>query len=74
MPFAANCCRLLPTRQCPDAPLTRRPLRSFFKHSVVNSSDQDRIHLVVDVAETPRERTPLQVGQLCGYKGGNIVC
>ena len=55
------------------SPLTRA-LRSLIKHFVENKSDQDRIHLVVDVAETLRERTPLHVGQVCEYKGGNIVC
>jgi hypothetical protein len=49
-------------------------LNNRLKHHVQNSSDQDRIHLVVDVAEEPRQRTKLKVGQRCEYTQGNIVC
>jgi len=49
-------------------------LNNRLKHYVKNESDQDRIHLVVDVAEGPRERTKLRVGQRCDYTHGDIVC
>ena len=49
-------------------------LNNRLKHHVQNASDQDRIHLVVDVAESPRERTKLRVGQRCEYTHGTIVC
>ena len=35
---------------------------------------QPRIHLIVDVAETPRPQRPLAVGQVCEYARGKIVC
>ena len=35
---------------------------------------QPRIHLVVDVAETPRPQRPLAVGQVCEYAKGKIMC
>ncbi len=49
-------------------------LNNRLKHFVKNESGQDRIHLVVDVAEGPRERTKLRVGQRCEYSHGDIVC
>lgn len=49
-------------------------LNNRLKHYVKNESDEDRIHLVVDVAEEPRERTLLRVGQVCRYEHGEIKC
>ncbi|GBF90355.1 green algal specific Aspartyl Asparaginyl beta-hydroxylase [Raphidocelis subcapitata] len=36
-------------------------------HKVSNTGTTDRVHLVVDVAETPRERVKLQPGSTCQY-------
>jgi len=37
-------------------------------------SPQARIHLIIDVAETPRQQHQLHVGEICQYRGRSIVC
>ena len=49
-------------------------LNNRLDHSVHNGGDAPRVHLVVDVAEAPRQRKDLAVGQVCAYSGGRIVC
>lgn len=49
-------------------------LNNRLKHYVKNDGLEDRVHMVVDVAESPRDRLPLQVGQICQYVGGSIKC
>jgi hypothetical protein len=49
-------------------------LNNRLKHNVVNGGDVQRVHLVVDVAEGPKERTEMRPGQVCKYVGRNIVC
>jgi hypothetical protein len=38
------------------------------------TTPQPRIHLIVDVAETPRQPQQLQPGEVCNYQGAKIVC
>ena len=35
---------------------------------------QARIHLIVDVAETPRQQQQLRPGEVCNYQGAKIAC
>lgn len=49
-------------------------LNNRLKHHVKNDGHEDRIHMVVDVAEEPRPRQQLEVGQLCTYVRGQVTC
>ena len=49
-------------------------LNNRLAHYVDNDGTEDRIHMVVDVAEESRARTPLKVGQRCIYVSGKIKC
>lgn len=49
-------------------------LNNRLKHYVVNGGDEPRIHLVVDVAESPRQPIELRVGQTCDYSRGSLDC
>ena len=49
-------------------------LNNRLKHYVKNDGHEDRVHMVVDVAEEARPRHPLQVGQICRYSAGQIIC
>ena len=49
-------------------------LNNRLKHYVKNDGQEYRIHMVVDVAEEPRPRQPLKVGQLCQYVRGQVTC
>ena len=50
-------------------------LNNQLTHAVRNGGAEARVHLVVDVADGPRARTPLAPGQLCSYKHwGDIDC
>jgi len=49
-------------------------LNNRLKHYVKNDGHEDRIHMVVDVAEEPRHRKRLEVGQLCHYSRGQVTC
>ena len=49
-------------------------LNNRLDHYVDNDGAESRIHLVVDVVETPRKRTALRVGQVCAYDAGAIKC
>ena len=49
-------------------------LNNRLAHYVKNNGEEPRVHMVVDVAESPRTRIPLSKGQLCTYKGGKIEC
>ncbi|KAL4458606.1 hypothetical protein ABPG75_013471 [Micractinium tetrahymenae] len=48
-------------------------LNNRLPHRVMNGGDQERIHLLIDVAESPRQPRQLRVGELCEY-GQRIVC
>lgn len=41
---------------------------------VSNPGPGDRIHLVIDVAESPREQVPLPPGTICDYLGSQLQC
>lgn len=43
-------------------------------HGVRNGGDAPRIHLIIDVAETPRTPRQLRVGEVCSYSGATVVC
>jgi hypothetical protein len=43
-------------------------------HRVRNDGDEPRVHLIADVAETPRRQHTLEVGQVCSYHKGRIMC
>ncbi len=49
-------------------------LNNRLPHYVVNGGEQPRIHLVMDVAESPREPIELQPGQECRYSQGKLKC
>lgn len=49
-------------------------LNNRLRHYVVNGGDEPRIHLLVDVAETPRKPFDLRMGQTCDYSHGRIDC
>jgi len=49
-------------------------LNNRLRHYVHNDGETPRVHLVVDVAESPRTRTRLHAGQVCDYTNGRIVC
>lgn len=49
-------------------------LNNRLKHYVKNDGQEARIHMVVDVAEGPRQRQPLHVGQICDYLRGEVTC
>lgn len=41
---------------------------------VDNNSSMTRIHLIVDVSETPHERIELKPGQSCVYDKDSVIC
>lgn len=49
-------------------------LNNRLDHFVNNNGTSPRVHLVIDVAELPRERIKLKPGQVCWYNGGSISC
>ena len=49
-------------------------LNNRLKHYVNNDGDSDRIHIVIDVAENPRQRKKLRRGQVCEYGRNGIIC
>ena len=49
-------------------------LNNRLDHFVDNNGTTPRIHMVLDVVESPRERIPLRVGQTCNYVDGEIKC
>ncbi|PSC71222.1 green algal specific Aspartyl Asparaginyl beta-hydroxylase [Micractinium conductrix] len=50
-------------------------LNNRLAHSVVNDAGRPRIHLVMDVAETPRQQRALRVGEVCTYgNNARIEC
>ena len=49
-------------------------LNNRLSHFVMNNGEEPRVHMVVDVAESPRTRIPLATGQMCTYKRGKIDC
>lgn len=49
-------------------------LNNRLDHYVDNDGDAARIHMVVDVVESPRKRIALKVGQVCAYNNGRIDC
>jgi hypothetical protein len=49
-------------------------LNNRLEHFVNNNGSMPRIHLVIDVAESPRTRTMLKRGQVCEYINAKIHC
>ena len=50
-------------------------LNNLLVHAVRNEGPEDRLHLVLDVAEQPAaERLKLRAGQTCLYAKNQIVC
>lgn len=50
-------------------------LNNRLAHEVVNGGDTPRIHLIADVAESPRRPLRLRVGEVCKYDATRgIVC
>ncbi len=43
-------------------------------HKVKNGGDEPRVHLIMDVAHTPRRQHTLRAGQVCSYRRGRITC
>ena len=49
-------------------------LNNRLAHSVTNGGDQPRIHLILDVSDTPRQQRQLRVGEVCRYVKARVVC
>ena len=43
-------------------------------HRVANRGDTERVHLVIDVSEEPRERVALAPGSVCSYSPAGMEC
>jgi hypothetical protein len=43
-------------------------------HRVDNASPLARVHLIIDVAESPRPQAQLAVGAVCEYENGYVYC
>lgn len=63
---------------CQIVPLTAGQafeLNNLLVHAVRNEGPDDRIHLILDVAEKPpAERLKLKPGQACLYAKNHVVC